>query len=143
MRDLVISATYIDTEPLLADWAWLVPPSHQPLFVGAFGDCVFGAPDGSLWLLDLLEGDYVRIAADAAEYNRLKSDPANLDKWFSADWVVIAAGNGLVPDQTECLGWKAHPVIGAAFSMENIGLFSTRIYHSVVGQLFRQLRFGR
>jgi hypothetical protein len=103
---------------------------------------VFGAPDGSLWLLDLLEGNYLRIAVDASEYNRLKGDPVNLNQWFSAEWVSIAAGNGLVPDESQCLGWKVHPILGAEFSTENIGLFSIRVYHSVLGQLFRQLRTG-
>jgi hypothetical protein len=142
MRALAIDAARVDTGPLLGEWSWLLPRSHLPLFVGAFGDSVFGAPDGSLWLLDLLEGDYSCIAANGSEYNRLKGDPANLNKWFSADWVTIAAGNGLVPDESQCLGWKVHPILGAEFSIANIGLFSTRIYHSVLGQLFRQIRTG-
>jgi hypothetical protein len=138
-RDLAIHAERIDTGPLLSEWAWLLPPRDIPLLVGAFGDCVFGAPDGSHWVLSMLEGDYRRVAGDSAEFNRLKNDAANLNDWFSAEWVSIAAGNGIVPAPDQCLGWKVHPILGAPFSVENIGLFSVRVYHSVVGQLFRQL----
>ena len=54
-----------DSHDLLRDWGWLVAPEDTPLFVSCFGDWVFGAPDGSLWALSVLEGDYKRIAIDA------------------------------------------------------------------------------
>ncbi|MEO7690906.1 MAG: T6SS immunity protein Tdi1 domain-containing protein [Sphingomonas sp.] len=140
MRDLVISCSNIDWHPLLHDWRWLVPSDDTALFLGAFGDWVCGAPDGSIWSLELLEGTYSRIAGSAEEYNLAKASPDNLNLWFMAEWVEIAERHGLVPGMEECLGWKLHPIFGGSFSVENIQVFSLVVYQSLMGQLFRQIR---
>lgn len=139
MRDLAISCSQLDWRPLLAEWRWLVPSDHTPLLLGAFGDWVMGAPDGSHWWLDLLEGGYGRIAASSAEFNAAKRIEENLNLWFTADWVVIAREHGLVPAADECLGWKVHPRLGGPFAHDNIQVFPLRIYQSLMGQLHRQL----
>lgn len=140
MRDLAISCENLNWAPLLADWAWLVPSDHTPLLMGAFGDWIFGAPDGSHWSLDLLEGQYTRIAANSAEFNRAKLDEENRNLWLTADWASIAFQRGLVPKKDECLGWKVHPIIGGPFTYDNIQIFSLPVYQSLMGQLHRQLR---
>ena len=73
-RAFLISASEYDTKALLWAWQWRVPPSFAPLFVSVMGDWVFGAPDGSLYALSMLDGDLFRIAENAAEYNAAKND---------------------------------------------------------------------
>lgn len=99
-----------------------------------------GAPDGSLWSLELLEGSYCRIAENAEAFNRAKLDPDNLNLWFMAEWVEIADRHGLVPSEGQCLGWKIHPILGGPFEAENIDVFSLKVYQSIMGQMFRRLR---
>lgn len=140
MRSLATSCSDIDCRPLLENWRWLVPDDHRPLMVGVFGDWIMGAPDGSLWCLELLEGSYSRIADDAEVFNRAKSNPDNLNLWFMAEWAEIAERHGLVPSTDQCLGWKVHPMLGGKFEADNIQVFSLRVYQSLMGQLFRQLR---
>jgi hypothetical protein len=139
-RPLAISCDSIDCRALLSDWNWLVPPDHSPLLIGAFGDWIMGAPDGSLWSLSLLDGSYEQVAPDSASFNAAKNEPEKLDAWFNASWVAIAADHGLVPAEDECLGWKLHPKLGGAFAAPNIGIFTLRVYQSLMGQLHRQLR---
>ena len=127
------------TEPL-RDWDWLVSPRMTPLMVSVFGDVLLGAPDGSLWLLSMLDGECQQIAADAAEYNRLKRDPEWLDEWFLAAWQEIADRRGLQPKADECLGWKVHPLVGGQIEVDNLQVFSLRLYQSLMAQLHRQLR---
>jgi hypothetical protein len=140
VRDLAISCSDIDCEQLLQEWRWLVPEDHHPLMIGAFGGWIMGAPDGSIWSLELLEGTYSRIADNADAFNRAKASPENLNLWFMAEWVEIAERHGLVPQADECLGWRVHPIFGAPISAENIQVFSLRVYQSLMGQLFRQSR---
>jgi len=142
-RDLAISCDRLNCTDLRSAWTWLVPADHTPLMIGAFGDWIFCAPDGSLWTLCLLEGDYRQIARDSAEFNRLKREPENLDSWFKAGWVEIAARHGLVPNIDECLGWKVPPFLGGAFSADNIAAFSLRVYQSIQGQLHQQRHRGK
>ena len=140
VRDLAISCSDIEWQPLLEEWRWLVPAGHQPLLIGAFGDWIIGAPDGSLWSLELLEGSFSLIADNADAFNRAKSIPENLNRWFMAEWVEIAERNGLIPKADECLGWKIHPMFGAPILPQNIQIFSLRVYQPLMGQLFRQTR---
>jgi len=126
MRDLALLCSDIDCPSLLQEWRWLVPDTHRPLMIGAFGDWIMGAPDGSFWSLELLEGTYARVADNAEAFNRAKEDPENLNLWFMAEWVQIAERQGLVPEEDECLGWKVHPILGAPIAAENIQVFSLR-----------------
>jgi hypothetical protein len=140
LRPLMIEASQYDTAPLLAEWAWLVPNTAKPLFLSAFGDWVFGDPDGSIWLLSVLEGTYVRIAATAGDYDHLRRSQEWLEETFLSGWQTIAAAHGLEPAPHECLGWKIHPLIGGKFEPANLQLFSMAVYQSLMGQFHRQLR---
>jgi hypothetical protein len=133
-------AEAFDVEDLLEPWGWLVPPEATPLFISVFGDWVFGAPDGSLWALSILEGTYSQIASNGAEYNRLKSSSEWLDNTFMAGWQEIAHRHGLLPTVHECIGWKVHPALGGSFSKENLQVFSMRVYQRLMGQLHEQLQ---
>jgi hypothetical protein len=127
---------------LLADWRWIVPDALEPLFITALGDWIFGAPDGSLWLLEMIEGSLGRIAANGAEYNRLKASEEWLNETLMAGWFVVALGNGLAPTENQCIGWKIHPLLGGAFDKANLQLFDMTVYQVIMGQLHRQLRGG-
>ena len=83
---------------------------------------------------------FVAAGADAAEYNRLKRDPEWLDEWFLAAWQEIADRRGLQPKADECLGWKVHPLVGGQIEVDNLQVFSLRLYQSLMAQLHRQLR---
>jgi hypothetical protein len=140
LRPLMIAASRYDTDRLLTEWRWLVPTRDTPLFISAFGDWVFGNPDGSLWSLSVLEGSYDQVARDAAEYNTLTKSAEWLESNFIAGWLPIAAGHGLEPKQDECLGWKLHPLSGGKFEVANLQLFSMLVYQSLMGQLHRQIQ---
>ena len=108
---LMMDAAQYDTEAMRAHWSWLIPTVDSPLFISAMGDWVFGRPDGSLWALSLLEGDYRQIAQNATEYNRLNKSPEWLNDEFCAEWLLIASHHGLLPAPHQCLGWKWHACI--------------------------------
>ncbi len=139
-RDFMVSAQSYDLPRLLAEWSWLIPEYHTPLFISVLGDWVFGVPDGSLWCLSVLEGDYTRIAADGNEYNRLNKSQDWLNVTFIADWQPIAAAHGLLPTNDQCLGWKVHPLLGAEMKVGNLQVFEMAVYQSLMGQMHRQLR---
>jgi hypothetical protein len=137
------AAEAFDVKDLATPWRWLIPPSATPLFITVFGDWVFGAPDGGLWALSVLEGTFSKIAASGSEYNRLKASFEWLDETFIAGWQEIALRHGLVPAVHECIGWKVHPALGRPFEKENLKIFSMRVYQYLMGQLHQQLQQGR
>ncbi|WP_150278856.1 T6SS immunity protein Tdi1 domain-containing protein [Halopseudomonas salina] len=137
-RPLMTEAAEYNTEALLAEWQWLVPSVDTPLFISVFGDWVFGNPDGSLWLLSVLEGDYIQLARNAQEYNTFNKSAEWLEQNFIAGWQPIAAGHGMSPSRNECLGWKVHPLLGGNFEVANLQIFSMVVYQALMGQLHRQ-----
>jgi|SRR5262245_54746522 len=139
-RPFMLETSRFNTDRLLTDWRWLVPPSETPLMISAMGDWVFGRPDGSLAKLDILEGVYVGIAQNSRQFNELKASEAWLNKTFSFDWFVIATQRGLVPAPDQCLGWKQAPVLGGKFAVANLALYDMAVYQLLQGQLHRQLR---
>lgn len=139
-RPLMVEAKEFDVRDLLTEWRWLVPSDDTPLFVSAFGDWVFGNPDGSLWVLSVLEGTYLRAARNSSEYNTLNKSTEWLEEVFIAGWLPIAAGSGLEPKPNECLGWRLHPLLGGKFEVANLQVFDMRVYQSLMGQLHRQLQ---
>jgi len=140
IRPLMYEASHYDIPRLLAEWHWLVPPEHTPLYISAFGDWVLSAPDGSVWVLCTLDGDYFMAAKNAAEYNTLKKSSDWLDETFIAGWLGIATSHGLNPAKDECLGWKIHPTLGGKFEVSNLQVFGMLVYQSIMGQLHRQIR---
>lgn len=67
LRALLIDAAQYDTSRLLQDWRWLVPEPATALLISAFGDRVFGHPDGSLWALSPTTAENGRSACDAGQ----------------------------------------------------------------------------
>ncbi len=138
-RAFMIEASEYDVESLLASWRWRVPRELTPLFLSALGDWVFGAPDGSLWALSMLDGECIQIARDKDEYNHLKRSEAWLDETFAAGWVVIARGHGMVPTKYQCLGWRAPPRLGGSLEAANLEIHSMLVWQALMGQLHEAL----
>jgi len=140
LRPFFTDAEHVDAAALLDEWRWLVPPSETPLFLTAMSDWVFGSPDGSLWLLSMLEGSYSKIADDSVQYNQLNKSQKWVEENFQSAWFDIAIGNEIKPGEAECLGWKLHPLLGGKFEVGNLQCFSMLVYQSLMGQLHCQLQ---
>ena len=136
---LMMDAAQYDTA-MRAHWSWLIPTVDSPLFISAMGDWVFGRPDGSLWALSLLEGDYRQIAQNATEYNRLNKSPEWLNDEFCAEWLLIASHHGLLPAPHRCLGWKLHPLLGGPFEVANLTLFDMHEHQANMARMHRRLQ---
>lgn len=139
-RPFFADVEHTDNSALLEEWRWLVPATDTPLFLTALGDWVFGAPDGSLWLLSALEGNYSKVASNSVEFNHLNKSQEWIEETFLASWFDIALGNEIRPSESECIGWKLHPLLGGKFEVANLQLFSMLVYQSLMGQLHRQLQ---
>ncbi len=139
----MVAVEKYDMPRMLKEWQWLIPKDHTPLFISVLADWVLGAPDGSLWHLSILEGDYTKIAADGNEYNQLNKSDQWLNTTFAADWQIIAARRDLFPTDDQCIGWQIHPLLGGQFQIENLQLFDMYVYQMIMGQFHRQLWSGK
>ena len=138
--DFIKEPTKEEIEKLLPQWSWIVPSTATPLFLSIFGDWVFGNPDGSLSVLSVLEGTYEKVASSADEYNKLNKVPTWCEEIFIAGWYPIALENGICPKESECIGWKIHPLIGGEFSVSNLEILNVSVYQALMSQLHAQLQ---
>ncbi|MCF2858403.1 DUF1851 domain-containing protein [Pseudoalteromonas sp. SMS1] len=125
---------------LLPQWSWLVPTDSTALFLTAFGDWVFGNPNGSLSVLSVLEGTFEQVASSGQEFNQLNKSPEWCCETFLSDWYSLAMTNGIVPSEGECIGWKVHPIVGGEFSVSNLQIFSMDVYQSLMAQLHAKVQ---
>ena len=132
-------AEEFDSVLLRSYWRWAVPDSHVPLLITIFGDWVFGAEDGSHWVLSILDGNYFQVAESAVEFNCKKRSFDWLCENFIAGWQEIADRAGIVPEKDQCIGWVIPPVIGGEFSVQNMRIYPMPVWQLIMGQMLRQL----
>jgi hypothetical protein len=137
--DLTIPIENLNSEALLSEWRWLVPRDYRPIQMNKFGWWFFAAPDGSVFLLDLIEGKLSKIATSVAEFNALKNTDSAHAEWYFDGFVFRCHSEKLLLGDGQCYMWKVPPVIGGKFEFENITVASLNVAQSLLGQLFRQL----
>lgn len=137
--DLTIPIDGLDSDELLREWRWVVPEDHRPFRMTVFGDWLLEAPDGSIHLLDLLEGELKRIAGSMGELGELEQQEDQREELYLEGFVMRCRAEGVKLGEGECLGWRLHPKLGGNLSVDNIQPFSIRVYQCLVGQLMRQL----
>lgn len=141
-RDLLLDAHLYDLPLLLREWSWLLPDDYIPQQISVLGDWVLQAPDGSLWLLSLVEGICSQIAADMDDYRQRCQSLAWINQVFLFEWQISAAEHGLLPDEQQCLAWIRHPLHGGRFQVSNLQVRDMGDYQQAMGQLHRQLQLG-
>lgn len=141
-RDLLLDARLYDLPVLLQEWRWLIPDDYTPLQISVLGDWVFQAPDGSLWLLSIVEGICSQIAADQDEYRQRSQSLDWLNQVFLYDWQLKAASIGLLPNDQQCLAWRLHPLHGGRFDPRNLHIQDMHDYQPRLGRLHRELQMG-
>ncbi len=137
---LNIEIANLNLADLLAECRWLVPADYTAIQMTKFGDWFFADAVGRVFFLDLIEGNLCQVASSIAEYNQLKNTSEKQSKWFLDGFVFRCDSEGLLLHEGECYGWKVHPMIGGKFEFANIQIFSLRVYQSLMGQLWRQLK---
>jgi hypothetical protein len=142
-KDLTRAVVHVEQESLsihMGEWRFLVPDAYSPQIVTAFGDWIFTFPRLEIDFLDVLEWTFSCIADSETPFYHLLETVENRNRWFMADWVDICYGQGLVPKEGECFGWKIHPIFGCKLESANIQLFDILVFQSILGQIFRQIR---
>jgi hypothetical protein len=136
--DLTIHLTALDTDDLLREWRWRVPKDYTPIQMTKFGDWFFTDPREHVHMLDLIEGTLQEVAPSIAAYNDLKNTPEKQNEWFLDGLVFRCAESRILLDPSQCYGWQVHPLLGGKLTIENIKVYSLRVYQSLMGQIFRQ-----
>lgn len=136
--DLTIHLTGLDTDDLLREWRWRVPKDYEAILMTKFGDWFFVDPQQRVHMLDLIEGSLQEVAPSVAAFNELKNSPEKQNEWFLNGLVFRCAEARIQLAPSQCYGWQVHPLLGGKLTIDNIKVYSLRVYQSLMSQIFRQ-----
>jgi Domain of unknown function (DUF1851) len=136
--NLAIDLSELDTDRMLSEWRWIVPQDYAPIQMTKFGHWFFINPQGQVYMLDLIEGALQLVAPSVREYNVLKDTAEKQSEWFFDFLVFGCFEANMLISESQCYGWRVHPMLGGELSFDNIQVFSLEVYQSLMGQILRQ-----
>ena len=118
-----------------------MPQSCRPLCLSLFGDWLLEAPDGSIHLLDTLEGQIARLAATSDLFRQaIEDEEEKRDEWLLEGHVLGQADRGVVLRSGQCFGFKVPPILGAPIEAGNIQPCDIVSYEIWIGQLHERIK---
>lgn len=138
--DPVYRATWKDVADALGGLTWIGLDGLEPAAVSAFGDIFFRAADGSVKLLDLVEGRLTQMSGTWSELETQLNNADRQDDLLLAGLVMAARRKGLVPDDGECYDFKKPPVLGGEMSVEQMDKTFFVVKVHIAGQIHRQVK---
>ena len=140
LDDLTVNFDDVDSENLLADWAWLIGATKKPVLLTAGGDAFLqDKNEGSVHFLDVAAGELSEIASSGQEFEALLTDKDFVLDYFSVDMVMELrkAGQSLAPGQI--YSFKTPPVLGGEFALENVAASDIEVHFSLTGQIHEKV----
>lgn len=139
--DLLLPIAAASADTFAGRWSWLLPCGFRPFALALFGDLFVEDAQGTVHLLDAMEGVLRPIAASreafAAEVSR-GSEAAR--EWLLADSVELLRERGVVPGPGQCYGWKVPPLLGAPLTTDNVEVFEIDRYQVIVSAILEPLK---
>jgi len=124
----------------LEAWVWLDLPTSTVIAVSAFGDMFFRVHNGSIWMLDTLEGNWTQVAKNFSDFVTQLQDEGGRDRFLLGGIVLGVRSRGMILADGECYDFSVAPVIGAAIAADNVEARTFRLKVHVAGQLNEQIR---
>jgi T6SS immunity protein Tdi1, C-terminal len=137
--DLLTENPATDVATLFDDWQWLLKDEFRPLAWSKFGDCFLERRDGSVEMLDVVDGTVRKLAASRDEFYSLINMQENQEEWLMSLLVFDLHERELVPKPGECYAFTIHPLLGGKLVADNVMVMSLRVWCSMSGQLHQQL----
>ena len=123
----------------LESWTWLPISPNQPVMASLFGDVFFVGPHGWSYL-DTIEGTITRLWSSVDEVQAAINTDEGQDKYLLGGLAVAAEGRGLVLGPDEGYGFRAPPILGGEFSVDNITKMDFVVSVNLAGQLLGQMK---
>lgn len=140
LNDLTVSFSHLNREGLLSEWQWLIGADKLPILLTASGDAfVQDINDGSVHILNTVEGDLQRIADSMDEFRLCLTDREFVGSHFSVQMVGDLRSLGCVLQRGQIYSFKHPPALGGEFDTGNIEVTDIEVHFSVSGQIHKQV----
>lgn len=123
----------------LESWSWLPIGLNQPVMTSLFGDVFFVGPNGWSYL-DIIEGTIKLLWSSVDEVRADINSDDGQDRYLLGGLAVAAESQGLILGRDEVYGFRAPPILGGGFSVENITTMDFVVSVNLAGQLLGQVK---
>lgn len=125
----------------LERWAWLVDRPVQPFALSLFGDLFVEARDGSVSIIDAMEGVMRGLTASRRAFeSEVAQGSDSAREWLLLDTVELLKERGVLVRAGQCYGWKVPPLLGAPLTTDNVEVFEIDVYQTIVSTFLEALR---
>ncbi len=139
-NELTVSLENQNTDDLLSDWRWLVGDGMQLFMVSSCGDMFRSDGRGQVFWLDCGTGQLQQIADSVAQFDRLRQQRENADRWFMPLLVGDLMASGVTLGPGECYGYKKPPILGGQIELSNFEPTELSVHFSILGQIHKQVK---
>ena len=134
--DLFQGPAQIDFQRLYSCWPHLQFGRVRPIGMNAFGDCYFEQENGSVHVLDTLEGGIRLVTASVGEFNLCMNTPQWREQNLLASFIANLHAKGISRQPSQVFGFAPHPAFTGKLNPEHVQVLSPYVWHSICGQVF-------
>lgn len=124
----------IDFHNLIKEWTSLLIGSIQPIGMSAFGDIYFLRSDGSVCVLDVLEGEVRDAALTQTEFAEKMNCPEWLEDNLMPEVVWQLRSRGLVCGRGQVYGFAPHPALAGRIDAGTAMVFDSAVWNAICSQ---------
>lgn len=140
MNDLTISPNGVDMDTLLSEWAWLMPEPLRPVLLTAMGDTFAQGKSGTVYFVDMVEGNVRPIADDGETFQQLLRDNEFVTEHMFPSRIVQFRNAGMTLGPKQVYSHKHVLALGGADDIDNVEATDVSVHVSIHGQVHRQIK---
>ncbi|OZB46426.1 MAG: hypothetical protein B7X60_08755 [Polynucleobacter sp. 39-45-136] len=125
----------LDFQHVLEQWSPLISGPVKPIGMSAFGDIYFLRPDGTVHVLDVLEGAVRHVAESETAFGAYMNSQEWLDANLMPEVVWQLHRRGLVRSPGQVFGFAPHPAFVGKIAPETAMVLDAVVWHSICSQL--------
>lgn len=140
LGDLVIPLAHVNLDALLVHWRWLLSPELRPLYATLLGDLFLESKDGQVLWLDVGSGALEVVAKDREQFEKLLTDPENVDLWFGRPLVDSLRKANMNLNPGECYSHQMLPILGGEHEPANFRIVDLQTHFDTWGPIHEKIK---
>jgi len=108
--------------------------------ISNLGDLFLLGDDNAIYWLQTDSGELTKVADNLEQYQQFLADEEKIDNWFLPSLIEELMTAGKTLTENEVYSYKKLPVIGGAYSVENIEPASMKVHFEFTGLICEQIK---
>ena len=140
LRNYIIDPADIDWQPLLAQWAGLLPEEFNLWLVTRFGDQILICNDGSVGFFDVGRMSFENVAASRDDFADSMDVERNARFVLMSPLADSCVERGVVLRPGQCYAFKIPPFLGGQYEVSNVYVADVAEYYGFLADLWKQTK---